>query len=185
MDLPNIENILVIVAVIANTLAVVVKGGKVKELQSSVEQQFSKNGGSSLVDKVDNIVSKLSDLGHTIGRLEVWKTAWMELSDSPIFISNVQGHLSWANDEYLRTVGATFQDLAGMGWMKIIHPQDRESVKESWKISIETQSTFDMVYRIVNQQNQEVLSVRAKVRPLVRENTLAGFIGILDKTPDC
>lgn len=171
---------------LANIIATIAVGVWVAIQQAltakKVNNKLEPNGGSSLADKIDDIVNKLLGLQVSVDKIEVWKRAWMELYENPIFILDNSGFCVWVNNEYLKSTGTTFQDVQGLGWMKIIHPSDRPAVKESWDISFSTQSTFEMDFRIVNIQNKNQIPVRCKIRALHRDNELAGFIGILDLT---
>lgn len=175
-----IEFLVVIITTIVTSLIVLFKSKKFKDLKNTVDYQLTNNGGGSLIDKVDTIVKKLDEIVLSVSRLEVWKTAWMELSDSPIFIANKLGRFVWVNNEYLRTTGSTFQDIEGQGWMKVIHADDRERVLSEWRLAVDSTTTYESIYRIINIQNNTIKTVHCKAKPLIRDGVLAGFIGIWD-----
>lgn len=180
IDQTIIEAAVVVVTTVITSLIVVFRSKKFKELKSTVDYQLSNNGGGSLVDKVDKLATKLDEVATGIQRLDIWKSAWMELYDNPVFISNALGNCVWVNNEYLKTVGATFQDVEGQGWNRIIHPEDRAKVKEDWKLAVETAATFQSSYRVVNLQTSSVHSVHCKSKPLIKDAHLVGYIGVWD-----
>ena len=166
------EVITVLTSVIVSTLVVIFRPKNLEQLKN--------NGGTSLIDKVDTIVNKLTNIETSVERLEIWKTAWMELSDQPIFIANKLGRCVWVNTEYQKEVGATFSDLEGMGWYRTVASEDREKIKVAWDLAVETATTFEIPYNMINLQTNVTRLVTCKAKPLIRDSQLAGFIGIIE-----
>lgn len=49
-----------------------------------------------------------------------------------IVITNMEGHLLYANEQMHRLMGANSVELAGRGWIQRIHPDERTPILESW-----------------------------------------------------
>lgn len=49
-----------------------------------------------------------------------------------IVITNMEGHLLYANEQMHRLTGASSVELAGRGWIQRIHPDERISILDSW-----------------------------------------------------
>lgn len=176
-QIPFIAEISVAVTTaITATVAILFKNRK---SHTAISKQLEKNGGTSLVDKVDNILDKLNGISHQLHRMETWKTAWMELTEEPIFVTDTTGHYIWINNSFAHTVGATTEDLLGLGWTKVIHPDDRDKLLLEWKSSIASLSKFDYSYRMVNIFTKETIQVRSIAKPLKDQvGSLIGYIGI-------
>lgn len=52
------------------------------------------------------------------------------------------------NEGWKQVTGQTYEELKNWGWMNAIHPEDRESVFQSWKESVENQKMFEKEYRL-------------------------------------
>jgi len=173
-----LEAVIFVLTSVAVSVIVSLRERKLKKMTDTVNTQLNNNGGSSLIDKLDLIVKKIDDLATSVSKLEVWKTAWMQLYEHPIFITNTKGFCTWVNNEYQKITGCTFAELEGANWSKIIHPEDRDQVTKEWQTCVDTGTLFDKKYRIINQQTLTVHNVRCKCKPLTRGLEVVGFIGI-------
>lgn len=181
MDLTQIPYIAEItvaaVTAIATAITLVFKARK---SHNAISKQLQKNGGTSLVDKVDNILEKLDSISTQLHRVETWKTAWMELTEEPIFVTQTSGNYIWVNNSYARFVGLPTEDLLGNGWTKVIHPKDKDSVIAEWEACINSMSKFDMVFRAINIVTRRSTEIQCVAKPLKDpQGGLIGYIGII------
>jgi len=176
-QIPFLAEIAVAVAsAVTATITIMLKN---KKSQNTISKQLEKNGGSSLVDKVDHILDKLSIISLQLHRMETWKTAWMELTEEPIFVTDTSGNFVWINNSFAHLAGSTSDDLLGLGWTKVIHWQDKEQVIAEWKSCISSLSKFEYTYRIINVYTKEPTTVRAIAKPLKDQaGLLVGYIGM-------
>jgi len=177
-QIPYIAEITVAVTTaIATAITLVLKS---KKTHSTINKQLEKNGGESLVDKVDNILDKLNCISTQLHRIETWKTAWMELTEEPIFVTQTTGNYVWVNNAYARFVGLPTEDLLGNGWTKVLHPKDRDKVITEWESCISSLSKFDMTYRSVNAVTKKSTDIQCVAKPLKDpKGDLIGYIGII------
>lgn len=181
MDLTQIPYIAEItvaaVTAIATAITLVFKARK---SHNAISKQLHKNGGASLVDKVDNILDKLTDISTQLHRIETWKTAWMELTEEPIFVTQTTGNYIWVNNAYARFVGLPTEDLLGNGWTKVLHPKDKDQVLVEWESCISSMSKFDMIFRTVNMVTKRATEIQCVAKPLKDpKGDLIGYIGII------
>jgi PAS domain S-box-containing protein len=172
-----VEIIVSVTTAIVTAIALVLKNYRANK---TITKQLEYNGGTSLVDKVQQILNKLDNISRQLHRVETWKTAWMELTEEPIFVTDTSGNYVWINNAYAHLVGSTCEDLLGLGWIKVLHLEDKEKTIAEWKSSIESLSKFDSVYRVVNMYTKEHIQVRSIGKPLKDQNgSLVGYIGII------
>lgn len=165
------------VTALITAVALVIKNHK---SHKAISKQLEKNGGTSLVDKVQQILNKLDVISLQLHRVETWKTAWMELTEEPIFVTDTSGNYIWVNNSYAHLAGSTTEDLLGLGWTKVIHPEDKEHTLNEWRSATGSLSKFDCHYRIVNIFTKEYTQVRSTAKPLKDQSgLLVGYIGIL------
>ena len=184
IDLSQIPFVWEIATAIATSIAAVITVHlKTKNTNKTVDKQLKKNGGTSLIDKVDHILSAVKDISSQLQRIEAWKLAWMELSEDPIFVTDPKGHCMWVNNAYSKASGSSLEDLLGNGWIKILHPEDKERVVQDWAGCVTSLSKFENEYRIINQATKKAVPVHCVAKPL-KDHTgnlggnLVGYIGI-------
>jgi PAS domain S-box-containing protein len=172
-----VEIIVSSVTALVTAVALAVKNHK---SHKAITKQLEKNGGTSLVDKVQQILNKLDSISLQLHRVETWKTAWMELTEEPIFVTDISGNYIWVNNAYSHLVGLTAEDLLGLGWSKALHPEDKENVIEEWKSSISSMSKFEYTYRVVNYYSKDIAQIKTIAKPLKEQSgSLVGYIGII------
>jgi PAS domain S-box-containing protein len=64
-----------------------------------------------------------------------------------IWTADTHGNLNYFNESIYNYSGLPFEELAGSGWMQIIHPADRKANLMIWKESIETGKDFLIEHR--------------------------------------
>ncbi|OKH23544.1 hypothetical protein NIES593_09995 [Hydrococcus rivularis NIES-593] len=64
-----------------------------------------------------------------------------------IFQTDSQGHCLFVNPRWMELSGLSMAEALGTGWVKAIHPSDRELVFAEWYESARTERQFTMEYR--------------------------------------
>lgn len=64
-----------------------------------------------------------------------------------LFQADVDGRCSYANDVSLSMVGIAIGDAVGEGWMRRLHPDDRDRVMEEWQAAALEGNDFRSEYR--------------------------------------
>jgi PAS domain S-box-containing protein len=113
----------------------------IKESLDSIASQLTNNGGTSLKDAVDRIESK-----------QDFMTAHMRTSlhanSKAIFETDREGGIIYVNKAYMRLTGFSGSEVNDMGWVNIIHHEDRSAVVRKWKNAVESRRDFDEYLRI-------------------------------------
>ena len=96
-----------------------------------------------------------------------------------IYALDLQGRLLYANDRLVELTGLDHDQLAGTGWLRMVHPDDRERVvSESGPQARDRRLTLE--FRVVR-PGGEVRWVRSRASPLLgRNGEQAGFVGSLE-----
>lgn len=64
-----------------------------------------------------------------------------------IFRTNLRQECIYVNEQCCEFMGVSAEELMGKGWMKALHPEDRDKVLEQWFKSIENKQIFELEYR--------------------------------------
>lgn len=105
--------------------------------------------------------------------------ALAEFSPVGIFRYSAEGKCVYANQRAMQITGMSFEALKGYGFVKAIHPEDREQVAEYFRKSIETGELFESENRMISPDG-EVTLVLALVTPEKNcDGNIIGFVGTL------
>lgn len=129
---------------------------------NKIEKQVYPNGGSSITDKVDQVLD-------TQAVIKEQTEAILYLDTTPIVKTNMKGEYTFANLAYLKLCGFhSFDEVEGTGGYRSVHPDDRERVRREYMEALITGNMFISIYRKVNVTTKQEFSVRTMTR-IVRD----------------
>lgn len=67
-----------------------------------------------------------------------------------IFHTTPDGKFLDVNEQYIRITGLTREEAMGEGWLRALHPDDRQHVQEVWSHSREIDIPFQLEYRFLH-----------------------------------
>lgn len=104
-----------------------------------VKEEVKYNGGKrTMVDAVKTIEALIAELTISTKTFEATERASYEVSAHPMFENNAMGDLVYVNAEWEYMTGATFEEVRGAGWLKVIPKEDRADLIEINKSSVNT-----------------------------------------------
>nr|WP_283771522.1 PAS domain S-box protein [Chelatococcus sp. YT9] len=65
-----------------------------------------------------------------------------------VWTSRGDGLLDWFNDQVCTYSGRTPEELAGKGWIDIVHPDDRAKAAQVWRDALASADLFETEYRL-------------------------------------
>jgi len=65
-----------------------------------------------------------------------------------VWTSPPNGELDWFNEQTYAFSGMKYEELAGQGWAKIVHPDDLQSAGEAWAHALRTGEHYEVEFRI-------------------------------------
>ncbi len=71
----------------------------------------------------------------------------LELSPVGIYQTDKDGNYVYANPRWLEMAGMSMDEAKGRGWMKGLHPDDRETIGEKWYKSVRSNGSWGYEYR--------------------------------------
>ena len=153
-------------------------GTKLDEKLAPVLKELRPNGGSSLADQVQVVITKLE---HHSGRVR----AFNRDAHEGMFESSPTGECVWVNRTYCRITERTESEVLGWGWLNTLHPEDEEAVREHWNDCVKEGRDYSRTQRFITPSGETILaSVRAQP---IRDSkgNLLGLMGFLRKVEDC
>ena len=141
------------------------------ELQSGIEQRhvthnrnYTKSGevvhcewyNSTLTDASGNLISVLSlalDVSERVkiqADLRESEARYRALADSIpqlVWATTAEGQNEYVNQQFCDFVGLSEPELLNLGWLTIIHPDDRDRTRDRWLASVNSDEFYEIEYR--------------------------------------
>lgn len=87
------------------------------------------------------------------------------------------GQWTWASPQWTNFTGQTEQESHGEGWLIAVHPDDRETVRQSWAKSMET-GGFEVEYRIQHLESGNYRWFHTRATPVLgTDGTIVEWLG--------
>lgn len=141
---------------------------KIQEIYSEMKP----NGGTSLRDAVNRIES-------LVNKQRLYTKTMIKSFPGGTFDANEKGELIGVNKSVCTLLNRTESELIRDNWIKWIHVDDKDRVIKEWHRCIESQSDFDMEFKIMlpDKGTKKVGMVAYQLRD--EAGGLHGFIGTL------
>lgn len=122
---------------------------------NNIDSELKTNGGSSLRDKVNEILS-------AVEHLEQRQRNSLQFDLHGIFETDAEGRCIWMNRALLELLERQLDEMTGAGWRSIIDEKDRERVTNEWMNSSRDARDFSVRFRIRTVKNG-ALHIEARV----------------------
>jgi PAS domain S-box-containing protein len=94
-----------------------------------------------------------------------------------IFQADHKGKCSFINQKWTEITGLKVEESYGLGWQKVIHPDDRNRVIKKWEETVEKKGIYSIKHRIVTIRGN-LKWVKVEANPLFDDlNKIVGYIG--------
>jgi PAS domain S-box-containing protein len=102
----------------------------------------------------------------------------MNLTPGGIYQTDGDGNCVYANEEWLRMAGMTFDEAKGEGWIKGIYSEDHERIRQGWYDMIKIKAKWQDEYRFIDKEGK-VTWVYGLATPVYGDdNTITGYLGL-------
>ena len=72
----------------------------------------------------------------------------LEAIPQMVWIANAAGRIEYANRRWLEYSGLAAGEAAGLGWDRLLHPEDRDRTWSAWERATESGATFEIEHRL-------------------------------------
>jgi PAS domain S-box-containing protein len=93
-----------------------------------------------------------------------------------IWAASPDGEMLEDSPEWRSVTGQTEEEFLGSGWLKSIHPEDRERVERDWRESLRTGRIFDDRFRM-RARNDAYRHYDVRAVPIERDGKIAEWVG--------
>lgn len=163
-------------------------GDAVAKALQDIRAQLQSNGGTSIRDAVMRTEQRVMGLSREVRHLRVTHDLFTESMNFPAFRADADGKTVWMNRVLKLIAGITDDnDALGMAWLSLVHPDDRDKVRDHWLKAVEERREYSDKYRVVTRPYGKVITIASLAKPIRTEGTLTGWSGtfrILDSKTD-
>lgn len=101
-----------------------------------------------------------------------------EMAPVGIFRTLPNGYTTFVNPKWCSLSGLAFNEALGDGWIKGVHPDDKERVLNQWKKKAKKGEKSEAEYRFLKPDGT-VVWVLGDANPEINEGEIAGYIGTI------
>jgi PAS domain S-box-containing protein len=94
-----------------------------------------------------------------------------------IFRADAQDALVWVNEAWAGITGLSFEEALGDGWIRALHPQDRERVLKEWKRAAAAAEPYMMEHRFVRPDGEVRWVVCRALKLTDEQGRCVGYLG--------
>jgi PAS domain S-box-containing protein len=94
-----------------------------------------------------------------------------------IWQAGPDGLLRYCNERVYEYSGATHQELEGSGWLRLVHPDDRQRVVHRWAYSLATRAPYEVEFRIRHRDKSYRWFLTQATPTISRENGCLRWVG--------
>jgi PAS domain S-box-containing protein len=140
------------------------------------------NLGETVREKTEALREELAERKRTEEALRESERHYQTLADvSPvgIFRTDAQGLTTYVNARWCQISGLSAADALGDGWLRAVHPDDREELSQGWQIATGAQRTSDADYRLLHPDGTISWVMGQSVPERDQAGRVAGYVGTL------
>jgi len=126
---------------------------------------------------VENITERKMAERALIESQQLFETL-AQMSPVGIFRTRTDGYTTYVNPKWSELSGLTFEEAIGDGWLKAVHPEDRELLNQNWKLHSSKGQKSTAEYRFLKNDGSTVW-VLGDTNPEIVDNEIKGYIGTL------
>ena len=101
-----------------------------------------------------------------------------QVSPVGIFRTRPDGYTTYVNPKWMELSGLTYEEAIGFGWLKAVHPDDREQLEGKWKTDIQLKESSKAEYRFLRSDGNIVWVIGDAV-PEWNNDKIIGYIGTI------
>ncbi len=94
-----------------------------------------------------------------------------------IYLTDPNGDCIYVNRRWCEAAGMTPAEAAGQGWLKALHEEDRASISEQWKTSVESEGTWGFEYRFDDRAGRVTWVYGTAAPILAADDKVIGYVG--------
>lgn len=103
-----------------------------------------------------------------------------QISPIGIFHADAQGACTYVNERWCQITGLSLEESLGSGWMRALHPEDREQTLALWQEAMSNRKSVHMEWRMQQPDGTVYWALGGAATELDEQGNVLGFIGIVN-----
>lgn len=165
--------------IVAWAAAAAVLGGVVRSISKKSNERKRRE---------QEIDAKLESIQST---LEAMSTGWnataanvkmlVAIGDTPMWEADALGGILDVNPAFEELVGRSAQELSGMGWENVIHPDDRSQATHAWDRAVREHKSYSARYRVYSARTRGWVTARSYAQERKdAQGKCVGYVGVTE-----
>jgi PAS domain S-box-containing protein len=168
------------------------KDGEVKDLEAiwicrdgseifvreSAKAIYDSNGEILYYDGTVQDITEQKRAAEALNKIQNLFETLTIVSPAGIFRTDANGYTTYVNPKWMELSGLSFEESIGFGWLKAVHPDDREHLKKRWKSDVKTKISSNAEYRF-QRSDGSIVWVIGNAVPELTDNKIVGYIGTI------
>lgn len=131
--------------------------------------------------KLDDLLMRVDRLDSGHAQMSQSVRMLVHSNTMPMWEADQQGSIIYSNAAYERLTGREFDEIQGMGWVNLVHPEDRNSTIEVWDKSIAIRKPVSVRCRMFSNDEAGWANVKLHANPcLTPDGKIIGFYGTIE-----
>jgi PAS domain S-box-containing protein len=101
-----------------------------------------------------------------------------QVSPTGIFRTRIDGYTTYVNPKWIELSGLKLEEALGDGWIKAVHPDDREMLKENWVQHSNKGKKSKAEYRFIKDDGS-IVWVLGYAVPEIVDGKIKGYVGTI------
>jgi PAS domain S-box-containing protein len=101
-----------------------------------------------------------------------------QMSPVGIFKTGSDGNTTYVNPKWSELSGLSLEEALGTGWIKAVHPEDREKISGTWINNYKSKKESSAEYRFLKPDGS-IIWVMGNAVPELIDNRVTGYIGTI------
>jgi PAS domain S-box-containing protein len=133
---------------------------------------------NSVLDEADARTRELQNSHRALRQSEKLYRAIGESINYGVWVCDASGRNLYVSDSFLKLVGITQEECSGLGWGRVLHPDDRDATVAAWQECVRTGDYWYREHRFLG-TDQRYHSLLAQGMPMRDEDgNITGWAGI-------
>lgn len=141
---------------------------------------YNSNGEVVAIEGFINDISQLKEVESQLRQSEnLFQTMALNLGVG-IFKTDSKGYTTFVNPKYCEMTGLSASEAMGLGWLKNVHPDDKQKLNNNWANALLNKSEKVEDYRFINPVKDKTVWVSGRVTPeFDSDKNILGYIGYI------
>jgi PAS domain S-box-containing protein len=136
------------------------------------------NLDACIISSINNITER-KQAEDALRESEKKYQALTEISPVGIFRTDAQGNTTYVNPRWSRISGLSADEALGDGWLRAVHPEDREKLSDGWKKAASAQTASVREYRFVCPDGSVTWVLGQSTPERNIEGQVVGYVGTI------